>query len=271
MPASTADIDSTSPETSPADQPELATDSQPPLYAQLAQKLRHAIAAGTYPIGARLPTEHQLCEQYQVSRFTAREAVRILADSGLVVRKQRVGTIVTATSGSPRYTHNATSVRDLLQYAQDTQLRFAYIGKLALSKALAEEFGAQAGAEWVYCVGIRVAGTLAEQAAGAVRPICVTRLYLNPMLEGIETRLRGRRDAVHTLIESNYGILIERVEQDLQGISLDAEDAANLGATPGAAGLRIVRRYYSAKGELLEIADNVHAGDRFTYHMEMRK
>jgi DNA-binding GntR family transcriptional regulator len=258
-------------EESPPDQPEAAADNHPPRYLQLAQLLKQAIAAGTYPVGARLPTEHQLCEQFDVSRFTAREAVRILAESGLVSRRPRIGTVVTATSASPRYTHNAASVQDLLQYAQDTQLRFAYIGKLALSKALADEFGAEPGAEWVYCVAVRVAGTLAEQAAGAVRPICVTRLYLSPVLEGIETRLRGRREAVHALIESEYGILIERVEQDLHAISLDAEDAANLGAAPGTAGLRIVRRYYSADGNLLEIADNVHAGDRFSYHMEMRK
>jgi len=253
------------------DQPAPEPDNQPPRYVQLAQTLKQAIAAGTYPIGAKLPTEQQLCEQFKVSRFTARAAVRILADAGLVTRKQRIGTVVTATSEAPRYRHNAASVQDLLQYAQDTHLRFAYIGQLALSRTQAEEFGVEAGEEWVYCMGIRVAGTLAEQAAGTVRPICLTRLYLSPVLKGIETQLREHRGAVHLLIESDYGVTIERVEQDLQGILLSAEDAANLGTTPGAAGLRIVRRYYSTKGELLEVADNIHAADRFSYHMEIRK
>jgi GntR family transcriptional regulator len=263
--ATTSPSDGTSPDQPPA------PDNQQPRYMQLAQTLKQAIAAGTYPIGARLPTEQQICEQFKVSRFTARGAVRILADAGLVTRKQRIGTVVTATSEAPRYRHNAASVQDLLQYAQDTHLRFAYIGQLALSRAQAEEFGVEAGDEWVYCMGIRVAGTLAEQAAGTVRPICLTRLYLNPVLRGIETQLREHRGAVHLLIESDYGVTIERVEQDLHGILLSAEDAANLGATAGAAGLRIVRRYYSTKGELLEVADNIHAADRFSYHMEIRK
>jgi GntR family transcriptional regulator len=270
MPLSLAGNTSPS-DTPPPDHPVPASDSQTPRYVQLAQTLKQAIAAGTYPIGGRLPTEQQLCEQFKVSRFTVRAAVRILVDSGLVTRKQRIGTVVTATSEAPRYRHNAASVQDLLQYAQDTHLRFAYIGKLSLSKAQANEFGIEAGEEWVYCIGIRVTGTLAEQAAGAVRPICLTRLYLSPALKGIEARLREHRGAVHTLIEHDYGVVIERIEQDLQGILLSAEDAANLGAAPGAAGLRIVRRYYSAEGELLEVADNVHAGDRFSYHMEIRK
>ncbi len=242
-----------------------------PRYAQVARELRRAIATGVYPVGAHLPTEHQLCEQFQVSRFTAREAVRILAASGLVSRRPRIGTVVIATSDAVRYTHDATSVQDLLQYAQDTELRLVYIGKLALSKAQAQEFGVDAGEEWIYGMGVRMAGTVAEQATGSARPICVTRLYLNPVLKGIEPKLRGRRGAVHALIESDYGIAIVRVEQELQGVLLDADDAANLDAEPGAAGLRIIRRYYSSKDELLEIADNIHASDRFSYRMQMRK
>lgn len=247
-----------------------ADDGQP-RYLQVAKELKRAIASGTYPVGAHLPTEHQLCEQFQISRFTAREAVRILAAAGLVTRRQRVGTIVTATTDAARYTHDASSVQDLLQYAQDTELRLVYIGKVALSKSQAQEFGVAAGEEWIYGMGVRVAGTTAELAAGGARPICVTRLYLNPMLAGIEGKLRGRRGAVHAMIEGDYGLTIERVEQELQGVLLDADDAANLDAAPGAAGLRIVRRYYSDKGELLEIADNIHASDRFSYRMQMRK
>lgn len=250
--------------------PDKTEDGQP-RYLQVAQELKRAIATGIYPVGAHLPTEHQLCEQFKISRFTAREAVRLLASSGLVTRRQRIGTVVTATSDAPRYTHDAASVQDLLQYAQDTELRLFYIGKVALAKSQAQEFGVTAGEEWIYGMGVRVAGSAAELAAGTARPICVTRLYLNPVLHGIETKLRGRKGAVHAMIEADYGLVIERVEQELQGVLLDADDAANLDAAPGAAGLRIVRRYFSRAGDLLEIADNIHASDRFSYRMQMRK
>jgi hypothetical protein len=52
-----------------------------PIYQQIAGRLRAAIADGTYPVGARLPTELELCEQFGISRFTARGAVRLLARS----------------------------------------------------------------------------------------------------------------------------------------------------------------------------------------------
>ena len=168
-----------------------------------------------------------MCEQFGISRFTARAAVRILSSAGLVVRRQRVGTVVVATPDDARYSHDAASLRDLLQYAQDTELRLIYIGKVALTKAQAREFGVKAGEEWIYAVGMRHE---AKTNGHGDRPFCLTRLYLNPVLKGIEMRLRARKTAVYALIENEYKIPIERVEQDFQGVVLDADDAANLGA-----------------------------------------
>jgi DNA-binding GntR family transcriptional regulator len=243
-----------------------------PRYLQIARELKRGIAEGTWPIGARLPTELELCEQFGISRFTARAAVRVLASAGLITRRQKVGTIVIATPDDARYRQDAASLPDLQQYAQDTELRLVYVGKVALSRSQAREFGTDPGAEWIYAIGIRHEGANGNgKGRAGGRPFCLTRLFLNPVLKGIETRLRERRTAVYALIEREYGIPIERVEQDLQGIVLDADDAANLGAKPGAPALRIVRRYYSDDGRLLEVADNIHPSDRFTYHMQLRK
>jgi DNA-binding GntR family transcriptional regulator len=253
----------------PAD--ETAGDGQP-RYLQIAQALKRDIVQGRYPLGARLPTELALCEQFGISRFTAREAVRVLSTAGLVTRRQRVGTVVIALPDDARFTHDANSVRDLLQYAQDTELRFMYVGKLALSRAQAKDLDAEPGSEWFYAVGLRVSP--AAEGPGATlpaRPICITRLYLNPLLKGIDARLRGRQGAVYALIENAYGLPIDRVEQELQGVVLDADDAANLAATAGAPALRVVRRYYDARGRLLELAENVHPSDRFSYRMQLRK
>ena len=73
------------------------------------------------------------------------------------------------------------------------------------------------------------------------------------------------------MIEREFKRPIERIEQDTPGVVLDADDAANLGSEPGAPALRIVRRYYGEDGRMLELADNVHPSDRFTYRMQLRK
>ena len=225
-------------------------------------------------MGARLPTELEMCEHFQISRFTAREAVRVLSSAGLITRRQRIGTVVIATPADARYTHAVSSVDDLFQYAQDTELRLMFVGKAALAKDKASRFGVAVGEEWVHALGMRHGSPAAAakgEAPQAGRPICITRLYLNPELKGIEARLRERKTAVYAIIEREFGVTIQRVEQDLQSVALDADDAANLGAFAGSPALLIVRRYFDDRGRLMEVAENIHPGERFTYRMQLRK
>jgi DNA-binding GntR family transcriptional regulator len=252
---------------------EPAVEISGPRYLQVARELTAAIAIGQYQVGDQLPTELELCKHFQISRFTAREAVRVLSSAGLITRRQRIGTVVIATPADARYTHAAASVGDLLQYAQDTELKLMFIGRVPLAKDKAMQFGAAVGEEWVYAMGMRQESVLtrAKGQEKADRPICITRLYLSPELGGIEARLRDRKTAVYAMIEREYGVVIQRVEQYLQSVALDAEDAANLGCAAGSPALLIVRRYFDDRGRLVEVAENMHPGDRFIYHMQLGK
>jgi len=52
------------------------------------------IRDGTYPEGARIPSEQELIRSYRVSRVTVRMAMRHLFEKNLIVRKQGRGTFV---------------------------------------------------------------------------------------------------------------------------------------------------------------------------------
>jgi DNA-binding GntR family transcriptional regulator len=71
---------------------------QPPLgvprYKWAAQVLEQRIADGTYPGGARFPTEVQIVEEFGYSRETARAAIRIVRDKGMLIVTHGVGTFV---------------------------------------------------------------------------------------------------------------------------------------------------------------------------------
>ena len=68
--------------------------SKLPAYAQLAHILRAGISQGEYPPGERLPAETSLAKAHGVSTMTARQAVRVLEEEGLVSRAQGKGTYV---------------------------------------------------------------------------------------------------------------------------------------------------------------------------------
>lgn len=68
--------------------------SRLPAYAQMANSLLSSISSGEYPPGARLPAESALAKAYGVSAMTARQAVSVLEEDGLVRRVQGKGTFV---------------------------------------------------------------------------------------------------------------------------------------------------------------------------------
>lgn len=197
--------------------------------------------------------------------------MQLLSSAGLVRRRQRVGTVVIALPGDTRYSFDVNAVSDLLQYARITDLKLVYVGKVVLTKTLARELRAEPDDEWTYAIGIRYDTPVVKHGSKDARPICITRLFLNPKLKNIESKLRTRKTAVYSLIEREYKVDIQRVEQELQAVALNIEEAENLQSEPGAPALRIVRRYYSEQDMLLEMADSIHPSDRFTYRMELFK
>ncbi len=68
------------------------------LIDQVIAQLRGQITAGTWPIGARIPTESELAALTGTSRNTVREAVQSLVHAGLLERRQGSGTYVLAHS-----------------------------------------------------------------------------------------------------------------------------------------------------------------------------
>jgi len=74
--------------------------AQDRLYQDLARSLLEELAAGLYPIGARLPAERELALKYGVSRPTVREAIIALEVQGLVEVKVGSGAYVRRLPGS---------------------------------------------------------------------------------------------------------------------------------------------------------------------------
>lgn len=70
------------------------TRKQPARYEVIADYLKELVADAEP--GDRLPSEAELCERFAVSRMTARQAVQLVANDGLIERRRGAGTFVRA-------------------------------------------------------------------------------------------------------------------------------------------------------------------------------
>lgn len=108
-----------------------------PRYRQIHHRIRNEIVSGKFFSGELLPSENEICKQYNISRFTAQKAFQLLVDEGLIYRKQGVGTFVSGINKG-----NSTVELQLGSiYSEDSilvqeQLRFAhFVGKMTGNQA----------------------------------------------------------------------------------------------------------------------------------------
>lgn len=69
-----------------------------PLSVQVAGQIRALIAEGSWPVGHRVPSEHELSRDLAISRNSVREALRSLVHAGLLEARPGDGTYVRASS-----------------------------------------------------------------------------------------------------------------------------------------------------------------------------
>jgi len=86
-----------------------------PRYHQVYSVLRGWIFDGTFPPGAKLPPESDLCEQFGVSRITSRKAIDLLVQENLIIRVQGKGTYVVDDLG------DAPNIGDMEQLIRKTE------------------------------------------------------------------------------------------------------------------------------------------------------
>jgi multiple sugar transport system substrate-binding protein len=73
---------------------DLTRDQPIPVYYQLKTLLTEEILGGVYGTDGRLPTEHELCARFGLSRTPVTHALTDLAAEGVVLRRRRHGTFV---------------------------------------------------------------------------------------------------------------------------------------------------------------------------------
>jgi DNA-binding GntR family transcriptional regulator len=229
----------------------------------LAEALRSRIAQGEPDIGQLLPTEHALCDTYSVSRHTVREALRLLAEAGLIARRRGAGTVVVARETRQRFAQHLGGVDDLMQYARDARLTPRTQETGPLDPAVARAIGVNVSGEFLHVNGLR--GRPGEPA------IALTDIYIRADLAPQAEALVELNGTVTEWIAKNRGVPTARIEQSISAGALTEREASALRAQAGDPALRTRRRYYDKGGRIVALSDSVHPAQRFTYEMVVQR
>jgi GntR family transcriptional regulator len=233
-----------------------------PIYRQLAETMRAAIVSGSYKQGDLLPIELELCATHNVSRHTARDALRLLSDEGLIARKRGAGTVVIATNAAGPFSQDWGEIGDILQYARDTRLIVESYGPALASHIAA--MGLDAALAWAAVTGVR-------QRLEGGPPLALTTICVRADLMPARDVIESWPQAIGEYLAAHNGIRAARIDQEISAISLPREDAKKLGEHEGEPALRTLRRYLTSDGDAFLASVSIHPGDRFAYRMSAER
>ncbi|WP_027483778.1 GntR family transcriptional regulator [Deinococcus pimensis] len=234
--------------------------SATPVYLQVVQGLQRLIGQDALAEGTALPGERDLASRLGVSRVTVRQALRVLEEQGLLIRRQGSGTFV-----APRRIEQPLSA--LTGFSEDMRSRGLTPGAHVLTLE-------------------RTRPTPQEAMNLAVSPLSeVVRLRRLRTADGeplaIETStvpvaVVGDLTAERVEDRSLYGVMRERghvpdrAMQHLRAREADEETAALLHVPRGTALLATERLTWGRGGTVLEYARALYRGDRYDFIVELK-
>ena len=232
-----------------------------PLYYQLEQDLRDRIRGNEFPGGAPLPTEQRLCESYGVSRITVRRALDALLASGLIARRQGVGTFVNAPGGTVKSLRLIGSLDDLTSY--NAPLAYTVLAKEAIPApaAVAQALDVP--------VGTPVTRLEAAFSLGG-EPFAHAELFCPPDVGDLidEADIAAQASPL-AVVERKLGRPIERADQTIEAALADRRVAGHLALKSRAPVLKVNRTYYTDNDRPVIAAVVHYHPERYRYTVQL--
>ena len=232
-----------------------------PLYYRLEQDLRDRIRAAEFPGGAPLPTEQRLCEAYGVSRITVRRALDSLLSSGLIARRQGVGTFVNEPGETVKSLKLIGSLDDLNSYGAELSYKVVAKETAAAPPLVAEALDLPLGTP---VTRLETVFSLRDEPFAHAEFYCpgeVGHLIDDADIDG--------QSSLVAVVERKLGRPIERADQTVEAALADRRVAGHLAVRPRAPVLKVNRTYYTDTDRPVVAAVVRYHPERYRYTVQL--
>ncbi len=226
-----------------------------PLYHRVFLSLRDQIVNGAYDWREPLPSENQLCKEYEVSRATVRRALELLEEEGLLDRRQGARTYIRALGYRPgQQRRNLDLVTQADNYkelfAGDIQQSYSVI---KTDKELARQFGKR-----------KQLGRVVRVRELKGKPFCFVVTYMPlELADQINWAKLGSTPVITAVADAGYEFV--KTEQVITATVADEESAVALDTPIGSALLRVSGLFLDADDVAVMRKDGYFRPDTFEY------
>lgn len=245
----------------PNDPPTLLDrNSESPLWAQFRDALRLQILQGVLPIGAKLPSEAELGEQFGISRIVVREALADLVRNNLIYKIKGRGAFVAARERDEDF------VSTVLGFSDEMERK----GRTVRTQVLAQQLRVPTPQE-IQALGLTddtqvVALKRLRSVDGELR-LLVDTVVPADLAPGLH-RMRLDDRSLYDVLRRQYGVRLVRAERWIDAVLPDAETCELLQLRQPEPLLRIESIAYGANGRRLEYYNALHRCKSSRLHVQ---
>jgi GntR family transcriptional regulator len=233
-----------------------------PLYYQLAELIRAQIRQGIYRPGDRLPGERELSARHGISRMTVRRGLEYLAHESLLEIRHGSGSYV----AEPKLTFDALR---LMGFSEAMLDRPGGLTSNVLEQGV-HPAAPTAAAALQLAEGDPVVKVVRVRAVDG-SPVALETNYLPQCrFPGLERRDLGR-GSLYQILESEYGVTLDRVEQTFEAAAIGEFERRVLKAGAHVNILLVEGTTFDSGGVPVEYFRSSHRGDRFKVRVEGRR
>lgn len=240
----------------------LPESSPLPLWFQIAERLREAIASGTFAPGDVLPSESQLNQTFGISRATSRTALDSLEKEGLIVRKSGKGSIVLAR----RVEQPAIEMYGFSEDMRKRGLRPSYdtlfAGRARVNVEVSEALGIRVNALAYHSRRILKADNQPVGLALSWIPIDVFAGRAPPTAEQLNA------SSLYSWLNEKCGVKLAGARETIEAALAGNDMASELEVTDGSALLVVRRVSENTAGSPVEYAILHFRSDRYRLRLD---
>lgn len=231
------------------------------LYYQVKSIIFDNIKNKVWEMNSKIPAERELCEMYNVSRITVRQALKELEDEGYLYRKQGKGTFVTGQKFVQRLSQFYSFSEEITKMGAVPSAKIISfsIGEVGESVAVKLKISSN---EKVFAIKrLR----LADNEPFAIEISYIVYKYAKDLTEEAVDKL-GLYDA----LKQTCGVVTSEATETFEAVAVNGEEARYLKVSKNAPALHL-ERITSADGNIIEYCISAIRGDKYKYTIQLGK
>ena len=229
-----------------------------PRYQEIADYLRHLIAASRP--GDRLPSEAQLCDRFGVSRMTVRQAVQLLANERLLVRRRGEGTFTAPRAVARLLGSPLSFTESMRRRGRRASSHLLHAGWIEPSPEDRAALHLPKGSRAIVVERLRLADDV---------PMAIERAVATPACAGIlEDDLAG--GSLHAAFE-RLGRIPTRAQARVSARPATDIERSLLGLDPGGVVLSERRTIDDQDGIPIEHTETLYAAERYEFETVLQR